>query len=164
MPTTLDRIKELDNHINAAHNILQHGLCDWAKEITFPAHDIVKRGCMITGQPGLNGIPGQFPRHEVALGATELRTVKGELFVYVHWKEYCGEGNWLPNPDHPTLRFPARWLNDPDAAMEELRVWTAERAKRREEKARLKREEETERKQNEHREFIKREAERLGIL
>lgn len=48
--------------------------------------------------------------------------------------------------------------------MEELRVWTAKRAKRREEKARLKQEEEEQRKQNEHREFIKREAQRLGIL
>lgn len=157
MPTTLDRINELSANIHA-NRCESARLADaWRKEVTIPAHKIVRRGREITGRPG-NDIS------EWRLTHTEIRYVKEELFVYVYWEQYYGEGNWDENPDHPTLRFPARWLNDPDAAMEELRVWTAERAKRREEKARLKREEETERKQNEHREFIKREAERLGIL
>lgn len=165
MPTTLDRIKELNDRIKQNRQEYEQLTDAWHEEVTVPARKLVLRGREITGRPGYDAYaPTRSCEWRFCRIPAQIRNIKGEPFIFVHWEQYYGEGNWDENSDHPTLRFPARWLNDPDAAMEELRAWTAERAERREEKARLKQEEEEQRKQNEHREFIKREAQRLGIL
>ena len=132
MPTTLDRIKELNDRIKQNRQEYEQLTDAWHEEVTVPARKLVRRGREITGRPGNDS-------NEWRLTHTEIKNVKHEPFIYLHWEQYYGEGNWDENSDHPTLRFPARWLEYPDTAMEELRAWSEERAERRKEKTRLKR-------------------------